>query len=337
MKLRLARLLGCSAVWALAACSDAPNSIELRLYPCPLTGGLPTGVELEIHNRDAKGMEIGSPLTRQFAIGDGEAVFQDGYATVSYKPPEGTVTADITVTWTLASESVAASYGVTVPGLGSSISLESGECGDVGTTNTPTTTLDPTSGSGTSSTTSTVTDSTTTGTTETTGPGTDTDTTTSTGTTSSTTETTTTTSTTSTTDSTTDSTTGPINPMEGEFCPVNGIPGCEGGPGILGKLLFCTGNKWVPAMLGVDVCNDSPCAGLGLQAPQLVGCLGVGNDWSCACAETPESDCMETENECPEGTEGVAVAVCDGGKLYKAICPACDLVDDKPLCTVPPP
>lgn len=318
MKLRLARLLGCAA-WALAACSDAPTSIELRLYPCPLMGGLPTGVELEIRNRDAKGAEIGAPLTKQFPIDDGEAIFQDGYATVGYKPPLGTVTADITVTWTRDSESMSANYGVAVPGLGGSISLDAGECDDPNATGTGTT-LEPTTGPDTSS--STGTSSSTTDTTTTTGPGTDTDPDTSTSTS---------TTTGTTTESTTETSTGTTGepPMEGADCEVHGTYYCTGAPGTLGKLLLCFQGTWIVP----DLCTVDACANLGLTNPQVAGCLGQGTKWACACASNPPDPCDEDDAACGEDVgDGLLVTVCDGGLLYAAACAICDDSDGLPLC-----
>ncbi|MFY0537380.1 hypothetical protein [Nannocystis pusilla] len=167
-------------------------------------------------------------------------MFADKFATVGFTPPAGTLSADITVTWISADEMVQAVYNEAVPALGEALELGKDECEGVpGTTTTPTT-IDPTTaGPGTSETgtsTETGTTTTTTDPTETTSTSTSTTETTSTSTTD---ETTTTTSTTDTTE-TTMGTSG--DPMEGGDClGQDGMLVCDGGPGILGQMLYCQG------------------------------------------------------------------------------------------------
>lgn len=330
MKAGFARLLRCSTVWMLGACSSTATEVELRLYPCVLTGGAPTSVELEIRNLDGQGAEIGDLLSKTFMIAD-PGVFDDGYASVGYIPPAGTVTADIKVTWTGGGESVAATYAVPVPMLGSSVTLGADECeGGPGTTTTPTTD-GPTSSSGTATTGTDTTD--TTGTSTGTTTNTTDSTSTSTGTTDSTTGTTT-----GTTDMTTGTTTGTTGgPQEGGDCDMDGALACSGGPGVLGEVLYCEAGTWV---LKNDLCTVDACVGLGFNNPQIVGCFGAGMEFSCACAETPQGECtMGMESQCGGMLgDGVLVELCvvDGDNTwhYAAQCPACQDVDGEPLCTL---
>lgn len=107
----------------------------------------------------------------------------------------------------------------------------------------------------------------------------------------------------------------------------------------MGELLLCEEGKWVSAPVDA-ICTPDACDGLGFAAPQIVGCVGAGLEWGCACAETPKSECgMGSESQCggPVG-EGVLVELCvtEGDKTwhYAAVCPACQLVDGEPLCTL---
>ncbi|MFZ6183190.1 hypothetical protein [Nannocystis pusilla] len=336
MHSRLLRLVGGSTVWMLGACGAQPTEVELRLYPCDLMSGAPTSVSLRIQSYGADGA-IGEPLSKTFPIAD-QGVFADKFATVGFTPPAGTLSADITVTWISADEMVQAIYNEAVPALGEALELGKDECeGAPGTTTTPTT-IDPTTaGPGTSETgtgTETGTTTTTTDPTETTSTSTSTTETTSTSTTDETA-----TTTTSTTD-TTDTTTGTSGePMEGGDCPgEEGMLVCDGGPGVLGDLLYCQGGKW--QVKNDLLCDPSKCADTGLADPQIVGCMGSLMAWSCACADTPKGECsMGMQSQCGEPAgDGVKVELCveDAGKTYYyvAICPACDEVNGEPLCSL---
>jgi len=333
------RLLGCSALWALAACGDKPTEVELRLYPCDLTSGLPTSVALTIQSSGADG-KIGEPLAKTFPIAD-QAVFDDGFATVGFTPPAGTLSADITVVWTADSEVVQARYNLNVPALGEVMPLGKEECEPpTGTTSTPTTTDDPTTmGPGTTETgpstetgTTTDTGTMTTDPTETTSTS---STSTSTGDSETTTETTTsTTETTSTTDTTMGTSGGP---MEGGNCNNPGSLACDAGPGALGNLLQCQIDTWV---LKNDFCQESTCENLGFDNPQPVGCFGDEQSWACACAETPQGECdMGMQSQCGAAIGmDVLVELCveDGPNTYyyAAQCGGCVLDGGKPLCTL---
>lgn len=340
MHSRLMRLLGCSTLWALAACGDKPTEVELRLYPCDLTSGLPTSVALTIQSRGADG-KIGEPLAKTFPIDDPPAVFGDGFATVGFTPPEGTMTADITVVWTAGSEVVQARYNLEVPGLGEVMPLGKEECEPpTGTTSTPTTTEDPTTvgpgtvtetGTGTETGTTTDADTTTTDPSETTS-------TSSTSTSDSETTTESTTTTTTETTSTTDTTMGTSGgPMEGGTCNENGALACDAGPGELGNLLRCLTDHWVVMN---DLCGESACENLGFSNPQVVGCFGDEQGWACACAETPQGECdVGMESKCGAAIgEDVLVELCveDGPNTYyyAAQCGACVMDGGKPLCTL---
>src|SRR5690606_7145511 len=76
VKSRVARLFGCSAVWALCACGDKPTEVELRLFPCV---SAPTSVSLTIQSYGEGGEKIGAPLAKTFRIDD-QGVFDDGFA-----------------------------------------------------------------------------------------------------------------------------------------------------------------------------------------------------------------------------------------------------------------
>lgn len=326
------RLIGCASLWALSACADKSTDVELRLYPCMLTSGAPTSVELTIQSIGADG-NIGEPLSKTFPIEDPELVFEDNYATVAFTPPEGTQRADIAVVWKSGAEAVEATYNMPVPGLGEAMALESGECeGGPGTTSAPMTT-DPSETSGpdtTDSTTSSTSEPETTGTTTT-------DETTSTSTTESTTGTettvdpseTTTTTGPSTTDMTT-STTGDDPPKEGGVCGAGDVVKCSAGPGELGDLLKCVDNVWQNHN---NYCQPGACPD-GFTDPQPVGCVGdQGQAWSCACAETPKGTCAMGMTS---GCDGGLVELCleEGGETYyyAAACNVCDLVGGQPQC-----
>jgi hypothetical protein len=315
----------------LGACGAQPTEVELRLYPCDLMSGAPTSVSLRIQSYGADGA-IGEPLSKTFPIAD-QGVFADKFATVGFTPPAGTLSADITVTWIAADEMVQAVYNEAVPALGEALELGKDECeGAPDSTTTPTTVDPTTAGPGTSETGT----STETGTTTTTDP-TETTSTSTTETTSTSTTDSTTTTTTSTTD-TTDTTMGTSGgPMEGGDCENLLEFACDGGPGVLGKLLQCQMGKWT---LNETYCSPGSCADTGLADPQVVGCIGAAQSWNCACAETPKSECsvgMQSQCGDPAG-DGVKVELCieDAGKTYYyvAICPACDEVNGEPLCSI---
>ncbi|MBZ5707705.1 hypothetical protein [Nannocystis pusilla] len=332
MHSRLVRLIGCSTVWALCACGEQPTEVELRLYPCDLTVGLPTSVELTIQSSGADG-KIGEPLVKTFPIADPAKVFEDGFATVGFTPPTGTLKADILVVWTAGSEVVQARYNAKVPALGEAMPLGKEECEPgQSTTTTPTTTDDPTvTETGTTESGSETETVTATGTTTTTDPTETTSTSsTSTGDTATTTEstTTTTTDTTSTTDTTMGTSGGP---MEGGTCMSPGLTACDAGPGALGQLLFCQDTTWV---LLPDFCQPSACENLGFTNPQVAGCVGDEQGWSCACAETPQGQCDPgQESQCGEAIGmDVKVELCVDDIYYAAQCAGCTVQGGKPLC-----
>ncbi|MCY1057237.1 hypothetical protein [Nannocystis sp. SCPEA4] len=333
MHSRLVRLIGCATVWAFCACGEQPTEVELQLYPCDLTSGLPTSVDLTIQSSGADG-KIGEPLVKTFPISEPEKVFEDGFATVGFTPPAGTLTADITVLWTAGSEVVQARYNLGVPALGEAMPLGKEECeSGPSTTTTPTTTDEPTtvgtdttgSGSETETGTTTTTDPTETTSTSSTSS-------TSTGDSETTTESTTTT--TDTTTSTTDTTMGTSGgPMEGGTCMSPGLTACDAGPGALGQLLVCQDTTWV---LLPDFCQPSACENLGFTNPQAVGCFGDEQGWSCACAETPQGQCEPGQvSQCGEaiGMDGdVKVELCVDDVYYAAQCAGCIIKNGKPLC-----
>ncbi|MDC0718441.1 hypothetical protein [Nannocystis bainbridge] len=333
MHSRLLRLVGGATVWLLGACGAKPTEVELQLFPCDLVSGAPTSVSLRIQSYGAEGA-IGEPLTKTFPITD-PAVFDDDFATVGFTPPAGTLTADITVTWIAEGEMAEAKYNLSVPALGEVLQLGKDECeGGPGTTSTPTTDGMTTVGPGTSETgTSTEpgTSSTSTSTTETTSTSTTETTSTST------TDETTTTSTTDTTETTMG--TAGDDPMEGGGCEIPLELACDAGPGVLGKLLQCQDGKWE---LNETFCTPGSCGDTGLAEPQAAGCVGSLQSWSCACADTPKSECsMGMQSQCGESTgDGVKVELCveDAGKTYYyvSVCPVCEEENGQPLCVVPP-
>lgn len=309
------------ALFAVAACGGGPTAVELRLYPCAPPGGAAMSVALEIQSRDQDGAAIGEPLAKMFAISE-PAVFSDGYATIGFQPPAGTVTADFTVIWSGGgAESTAHYMNVAVPALGETLVLGIDECdGATGTTGEPTT--------GTTATT----DATATGTTGTSTTGGET-----TGTTDATTSTTGE-STTGTTAATTDASTGTTggDPQEGQPC-VQGEPAvCDGGPGVLGTFLQCIDGTWTKSSPPCDVETVCP-PELGLAQPQLVGCLGAGTNWTCACADNPVMQCaMGETSKCGPIAGGFKVDLCvlEDGELnhYVGKCNDCYDVQGEPLC-----
>lgn len=325
VKSRVARLFGCSAVWALCACGDKPTEVELRLFPCV---SAPTSVSLTIQSYGEGGEKIGAPLAKTFRIDD-QGVFDDGFATVGFTPPEGTLHADITVVWSTSGEEVQARYNAPVRRRGEAIELGADQCeDDPGTTTMMSTTLETT-------TTEATTDA---ETTETTSTSTETTSTSTTETTTDPSETTTTTGTSET--STTDSTTGTTGeePVEGGDCAGGGAV-CTAGPGEIGKLLQCINSKWVESY---DGCAEDACEHFGFDDPVIVGCTG-DVAWGCVCAPTPKEACSrDMKSKCGEVTDaGQLVDLCveDGDDTwhYAAICSSCKMVDDQPLCVSPPP
>lgn len=320
------------AVLAFAGCGKA-SGVELRLYPCALPGGDPSDVVVTIQPHGSDGEALGSPLERSFAIAD-PSVLSDDYATVKFIPPAGTATADITLTWSVGGvEAVAMYTQVAVPHAGGAIVLGSEECeGTDGSTGEPSSTS---TGEGTS------TDGTGTGTESsggtTGGSSTGDGSTTETGTTwDSTTD-----ASTSSTSETTGGTTG--GPMEGGPCDMPDVTICDGGPGVLGEFLKCIDGTWQKVDNNqCDVGTACP-PELGLENPELAGCLGDGTKWTCACADL---DAMMVPKTCPvDGVsacgemvgDAVAVELCvtEGDELvhYVGLCPKCsEVVPGEPLC-----
>lgn len=306
------------ALCAAAACGGGPTAVELRLYPCAPPGSAATSVTLEIQSRDQDGAAIGDPLTKDFSIAD-PAVFSDGYATVGFKPPAGTMTADFVVTWTGGGPDMTAAHylNVAVPALGEALVLGMDACDDPsGMTGEPTTSSSGSTGEGTG--TSGATMGSTTGTTgDATGTGT----------------------TTGTTEATTDASSGGTtggDPHEGGPC-MPGEPGvCDGGPGVLGMFLLCVDGTWTKSNPPCDV--DTACPPeLGLVQPQLIGCIGTGTNWTCGCSDTPVMECaMGETSQCGQIPGGFKVDLCvlEQGKLhhYAGRCVDCYDVDGEPLC-----
>lgn len=343
MSARLAPRLALLAALALAGCGDTASGVELRLYPCQVAGGAPSKVVVAIDSYDAGGAALGGRLEKTFAIDD-PAVFSDDYATVEFVPPAGTATADFTVTWSGGGVETSAAYaGKVVPKLGEVLVLGNDACSAIGDTTTsgPGSTGETTLGETTDG------DTTTTGSTgdgttgETTGTGTTAD---------STTDPSTSSTSTGSTGETTGGTTG--GPMEGGGCDVDqvGMVVCDGGPGVLGTFLQCDGDT----MVWTDANETPPCVletacpfELGFTFPKVVGCLGDGMEWTCACADI---DPMTSEpKECPQDgvskcgeplDESVKVELCvsDGDSLhhYVGLCPACsEPMAGAPLCEYP--
>lgn len=311
------------ALFAAAACGGKADAVELRLYPCAAPGGGSMSVELAIQSRDGDGAPVGALLTETFTI-PAPAVFSDGYATVAFRPPAGTVTADFTVTWSGGGIEATATYvGVAVPALGEALVLGEDGCDEgPGSTSEPTGTSAPTTTDATTG------EVTTTGTTEV-----------GTSTTEGSTSTTTTGSTGTTTGETTSGSSGTTSggPMEGQPC-MQGEPiHCDGGPGVLGVFLKCSDGVWTKADPPCTLENVCP-PELGLTDPQMVGCLGDGPNWTCACAETPVQECpMGGTSKCSLFPLGVKVELCvqEGDKLnhYVGSCGQCvEEVPGQPLC-----
>lgn len=320
------------AVLALAGCGKA-SGVELRLHPCAILGELPTSVHVEIRTYDQGGAAIGETLQKSFSVDD-PAVFSDDYATIEFVPPAGTTTADFTVTWGGGGVEVVAAYSqVAVPKIGEAIVLGSDECEPPNATEPSST---GTTDEGTSSGTTGTTTSDSSGTSSTTGDATTGTSTTGDGTTDAST------SGTSTGTSGGETTGGP---QEGDPCDNGGELVCDGGPGVLGQFLLCDvdAKTWKKAPPPCSL--DAACPPeLGLVNPQLVGCLGDGMIWTCACADV---DMMtEMPAECPaDGVskcgetidELVKVELCvpDGEALvhYVGLCPKCsEDVPGQPLC-----
>jgi hypothetical protein len=116
---------------------------------------------------------------------------------------------------------------------------------------------------------------------------------------------------------------------------------CDGGPGVLGDFLQCTGGVWTkiepPCDIGV-ACPDE----LGFSFPKMAGCLGDGAQWTCACGDynnmMPQECPQDGVSKCGEMLfESVKVELCveDAGKLYHyvGLCPKCsEAVAGQPLC-----
>lgn len=314
------------ALLAVAACGGGPTAVELRLYPCAPPAGAAMSVTLEIQSRDQGGAALGDPLAKTFEISD-PAVLSDGYATVGFEPPAGTVTADFAVTWKGGLDESTAHYmNVAVPALGEAIVLGMEACEDVGGT-----TGDPTSGTSGSTADATTNEGTSTGASSTGSTGG-----TSSGSTGETTgDATGTTGTTGDTD-TTGGTTGGDEPKEGLPCEQGEPAVCDGGPGALGTFLQCIDSVWTKSEPPCDVETVCPIE-LGLVAPQLIGCLGEGTNWTCGCADTPVMECaMGDMNKCSPIAGGFKIDLCvdEGGKSihYAGRCNDCYDVQGEPLC-----
>lgn len=316
-------LAGWLAALALCACGK-PTEVELRLYPCALQSGAPMRVTLEIQGYDESGAPAGAALAETFEIPDG--VFADDFATVGFRPPDGTVTADFAVEWSSAGAQATVRYTkLKVPALGGSLVLGAEGCEDGATTDASTT------DEGTSAGTTTTTGDTSTG-----------DSSSSTGdSSSSTTGDSTTTTTGETTDATstgtTDATTG--DPQEGQPCTeTQGALACVGGAGVLGVLLVCNGEIWTLAELDAICDLGTACpAELGLTDPQLTGCIGDADKWTCACADAEPVPCADQGACGPLVDDFVQVEVCAPGVdqtpvRHRGLCQACEDTGQGPLC-----
>lgn len=303
------------ALVLLAACNEPADTVELRLEPCPLPGGVQAGsVRLEIQGYDADGQPVGDALGEGFSIPSG--ALDDGVATVGYRRPSGVVTADFTVGWFVASPAgpvsgadARADYvGTEVPGLGESLTLGVSGCGGDGDGDGDGTTGGDGDGTtGGDPDTSTTSDSSgTTGATgsATTDPGTSSDGGTTSGSTGG--------ETTAGGGTTGGSTTGG---MGGEDCSAEGVGAffCEELEGAaVGTLLECDGAQWQDADLGAAC--DAICDLGGYMEP--VGCSGPGAvDWVCVCNEG--TDCGFRGPRCAGGQ---AVEVCLDDKLGIGVC-----------------
>lgn len=316
-------LLGC-AVAALAACGGEPSEVELRLYRC---AGLdaPMSVRLEIQSFDEDGAALGGLLGKTFDVPD-PAVFSDGYATVGFVPPGGTVTADIAVIWTEdGAQSTASFTKIAVPPLGQALVLGADAC-DGGETTTETTTAPTTSATGTTGSSSGGGETGSTGSTGSTG-------TTEVGTSS--TSGATETETSSTGDGTGSTGTGTTGPIPGEDCPgKEGSTECSDGIGKVGQFVKCQGGVWQaiePECVPEDVCGD-------VINPKLVGCFGVPEYWTCACIGAPADPCMvEGESSCDPNTGKLDVCLPDMDMMLKhhvGYCGACGTVDGHATCVM---
>lgn len=324
------------AVLALAGCVDKGSGVELRLYPCQVAGGAPSKVVVAIQSYDAGGAAIGERLEKTFAIAD-PAVFSDDYATVEFVPPAGTTTADFTLTWSGGGVETSAVYtDRVVPRAGEVLVLGNDACAAIGDTTGPGSTGETTLAESTGDETTTTTGSTGD---ETTGE--------TTGTTDGTTDASTSSTSTGSTGETTGGTTG--GPMEGGGCEVEQINAvvCDGGPGVLGTFLRCDGDT----MVWTNINEAPPCDlatacpfELGFEFPKIVGCLGGGVAWACACADIdlmtskPETCPQDGVSKCGEKVDSsVKVELCvpDGDEVYHyvGLCPVCsEPVPGAPLC-----
>jgi hypothetical protein len=312
------------AALVLPGCGRS-TEVELRLYPCGLSGSAPVRVELEILGYDADGAAM-TPLARSFAIADA-GVLSDGYATVGLRRPDGMMTADFTLTWRDADDvaEVVVLRGLAVPGPGEVLELGADACAPVDATSTGTTGAETGSSTGTSAG-------------ETTGTSAGDDTTTTSSSTSTGDDTTTSTTSSSTGDesSTTgdDSSTG-NDTMIGEPC--TDEYWCEGGgPGELGTLLRCEGGLWAPANLG-DTCPPllaCPPGEFNIVEPVPVGCSGEGpSNFGCLCQASDPVLCDGSEVACEatiiDGEAVGKITLCvdegEGEVRTQGLCaPSCD-------------
>lgn len=320
----LCRIAGAATLLLCCMCCACarPTEVELRLHACALAGEVPVKVDLEIRGVDAGGEPL-PVLKGSYDIDPG--ALADGYATVGLVKPEGMVDADFTITWHdgRGGVEVVELLHRPVPAAGAVLELGAERC-------TP---LDPGTSSGGSSSSG---EGTSTGSSSTTdASGSSSGDEASTSTTTGTSMTGDTTSSTGDTNTTTGGTTGEPT-LQGMPCDGGGGDDqfyCEhGGPGQLGTMLHCLGNKWeygnlttVCKSLFLLNCPDS----LGLMDPVLVGCNGVGPDGlTCICKDVEPQGCEPTG--CGAGE---TITLCDGDERAKAVCSNfCATIDGEPMC-----